>query len=116
MLTKILKWAAIGALLVAILRLPISDYQIFLGIVVCVAGVLIGLQSIQDHRFSWASGFLLMAILFNPVKPLPLSQKMFLWLDWLCLAVFLASLFVLKQKPISSAPSITNPLPPSDAL
>ncbi len=116
MLTKIMKWVAIVALLLAVLRLPMADYRILLGIVVCVSGLLIALQSIHDGRYYWATGFFVMAILFNPVVPFGLSQMVSIGLDWLGLAVFLASLIVLKQKPISSLPSITNPLPPSESL
>jgi hypothetical protein len=116
MLTKIMKWTAIVALLLAVLRLPILDYRIMLGIVVCVSGLLIALQSIHDGRFYWAAGFFVLVILFNPVVPLRLSRMAFIWLDLVCLAVFLASLATLKQKPISSLPSITDPLPPHESL
>jgi hypothetical protein len=116
MLTKIMKWIAIVALLLAVLRLPITDYRVLLGIVVCVSGLLIALQSIYDGRHYWAAGFFVLAILFNPVVPLGLPRLASAGLDWVCLAVFLASLVVLKQTPISSAPSITNPLPPSESL
>ena len=115
MLTKIMKWVSFAVLLLAGLRLALS-YQVLLEFVVCVSGLLVVTQAVRAGKYIWATGFLAIAVLFNPVVPIPLSGKAFLWLDWICLAAFLLSLAALKRQPILSIPSITNRTPGSESL
>ncbi len=116
MLTKIMKWVSIAVLLLAVLRLPAASYQVVLEIVVCVSGLLVVTQAVRAGKYLWAAGFVAIAVLFNPVVPAVLSRKVFLWLDWLCLAAFLLSLAALKRQPRLSMPSITNRTPGSESL
>jgi hypothetical protein len=115
MLTKIMKWVSIAILLLAGLRLA-SSYQVLLQFVVCVSGLLVFTQAFRAGKYIWAAGFLAIAVLFNPVALIPLSGKVSLWLDWVCLAAFLASLAALKMQPTLSIPSITNRTPGSQSL
>jgi uncharacterized protein DUF6804 len=115
MLTKIMKWVSIAVLLLAGLRLALS-YQVLLEFVVCVSGLLVVTQAVRAGKYIWATGFLAIAVAFNPIVPIPLSGKAFLWLDWICLAAFLLSLAALKRQPILSIPSITNRTPGSESL
>lgn len=115
MLTKIMKWVSSAVLLLAGLRLT-SGYQILLGFVICVSGILVLTQAVRDSKYLWAVGFFLITVLFNPVVPVVLSRKTFLWLDWVCLMTFLVSLVALKRQPTLSMPSITNRTPGSESL
>src|SRR5438309_7347943 len=45
-----------------------------------------------------------------------LSRRMFLWLDFTCLAMFLVSLALLKTRTRLSIASITDPTPQSESL
>jgi hypothetical protein len=114
--TKIMKWLSIAALLLAVLRLPIGSHRVVLEIVVCVSALLVVTQAIRADKYYWASGFSVIAVLFNPVVPIALSGNAFLWLDWVCLAAFLVSLVALKRQPTLSVPSITNPMPGTESL
>jgi Family of unknown function (DUF6804) len=115
MLTKIMKWVSIGVLLLAGLRLA-SSYKVLLEFVVCVSGLLVVTQAVRAGKYIWATGFLAIAVLFNPVVPIPLSGKISLWLNWVCIAAFLTSLAALRRQPILSIPSITNRTPGSESL
>ncbi len=116
MFTKIMKWVSIAVLLLAVLRLPTASYQVLLGIVVCVSALLVVTQAVRVGKYFWAAGFVAIAVLFNPVVPVALSRKTFLWLDSVCLMTFLVSLAVLKRQPTLSMPSITNRTPGSEPL
>jgi hypothetical protein len=115
MLTKIMKWVSIAVLLLAGLRLA-KSYQGLLEMVVCVSGLLVVAQAVHAAKYFWAAGFLAIVVLFNPVVPIGLSGKIFLWLNWVCLAAFLVSLAGLKRQPTLSIPSITNRTPGSESL
>jgi uncharacterized protein DUF6804 len=112
--TKIMKWIGITTLLLAVLG--IVSQRAVLEIVVCVSGLLVVTQAIGATKYSWAAGFLAIAVLFNPVVPLPISGNAFLLLEWVCLAAFLVSLAVLRIQPTLSAPSITSRAPRSESL
>jgi len=116
MVTRIMKWVSIAALLLAVLRLPTASYQILLEVVVCVTALLVVTQAVRTGKYFWAAGFIVIAVLFNPVVPVALSRKTSLWLDLVCLAAFLVSLAALKTKPLLSIPGIINPSRPSQSL
>ena len=112
--TKVMKWIAIATLFLAVLG--IMSHRAILEIVVCVSGLLVVAQALRASKYYWATGFLAVAVLFNPIVPLPLSGNAFLLLEWVCLAAFLASLAVLRMQPTLSVLSITNRAPRSEAL
>lgn len=107
MLTKIMKWVSVAVLVLAGLRLATS-YQGLLEMVVCVSALLVVVEAARAAKYFWAAGFLAIVVLFNPVVPVVLSGKIFLWLNWVCLAAFLVSLAALKSQPKLSVPSITS--------
>jgi len=106
-----MKWIAIATLFLAVLGFPIVSHRAVLEIVVCVSGLLVVTQAIRASKYFWAAGFFAIAVLFNPVVPLPL-----LLLDWVCLAAFLVSLAVLRMQPTLSVLSITSRAPRSESL
>ncbi len=116
MFTRIMKWVSIAVLLLAALRLPTGSYQVLFEVAVCMSGLLAATQAVRAGKYFWAAGFLAIAVVFNPVVPIALSRKIFLWLDWVCLAAFLLSLAALKRQPTLSMPSITNRTPGSESL
>lgn len=111
-----MKWMAIATLFLAVLGFPILSHRAILEVVVCVSGLLVVTQAIRASKYSWAAGFLAIAVLFNPVVPLPLSRNAFLLLEWLCLGAFLGSLAVLRMQPALSVLSITSRAPRSELL
>jgi uncharacterized protein DUF6804 len=115
MLTNIMKWVSSTVLLLAGLRLA-TPYQVLLELVVCASALLVLTQAVRVGKYMWATGFLTIAVLFNPIVPMILSRKTLLWLDWVCLMTFMISLWALKRQPILSMPSITNRVPGSESL
>ncbi len=116
MFTKIMKWVSVAVLVLAALWLPGASSQVLLEVVICVSGLLVVRQAVRASKYFWAVGFLAVAALFNPVVPIALSRRTFLWLDWVCVAAFLMSLAVLRRQPVLSMPSITGRTPGSVSL
>ena len=119
LITQVMKWVSIAVLLLAALwRFPASDelVHLVLQFVVCAGALLVAVQAGRGSKYLWAAGFIAIALLFNPVVPIALSRKIFLWLDCVTLAAFLVSLAVLRRQPAFSMPSITNQTRGSESL
>jgi hypothetical protein len=114
--TKIMKWLSIAVLLLMGLGLPVGSYRVGLEIVVCVTALLVVTQAVRAGKYIWATGFSLVAVLFNPVVPIGLSGSASLLLAWVCLTAFLISIGAVKRQPTLSAPSITSQAPRSESL
>lgn len=108
MLTKIMKCISIAGLLVALFWRFSAGYQLALQLVVCGGAVLVAWEAYRSEKQLWAIGFVAIALLFNPFQAWTFSREIFLWLDSLSMATFLASLAVLKPRPILYMPSITS--------
>lgn len=108
MLTKIMQWISIAGLLLAVLWRPSEDYQLLLQFVVCAGAILVAWEGYRSAKHLWAIGFFSIALLFNPIQPAAFSRAMFLWVDLICVGMFLVPLAALKRKPILSMPSITS--------
>jgi hypothetical protein len=109
MLTKMMKWVSIAALLTAFFWRPSASYEILLQFVVCVGAALVVAQAWRAGKYIWGAGFLSIAVLFNPVVPVTLPRGMFLWLDVACLATFLISLAAVRTTPLRSVSGIIHP-------
>lgn len=109
MFTKTMKWISITGLLLALRWPPSTSYQVTLEILICVSALLVVTQAWRAQKYFWAAGFVAIAVLFNPIVPLALARKTFLWLDLVCFAAFLVSLGVLTARPIATVTGIINP-------
>lgn len=117
MLTTIMKWTSLIALLGApLFWRSAGGYAIMLQFVVCLSAMLVALQAARSGKQLWAIAFFGLALLFNPVITVPVSRSVFLWMNVLCLGMFLASLKFLKAAPRLSIPSITYSGPRSQSL
>ena len=114
--TKFMKWIAVATLFLAVLGFPIVSHRAVLEIVICVSALLVATQAIRANKYFWAAGFSTIAVLFNPLVPLPITGNAFVLLEWVCLAAFLVSLAVLKMQPTLSVLSITSRTPRSESL
>jgi len=110
-MTRIMKWLSITMLLLAVLQLPVANHPVLLAIVVCASGLLVVAQAVRAGKYSWAVGFLVIAVLFNPVIPIARSGRDVLWLNGIGLAAFLAAAVAFKARPALTVPSITSRLP-----
>jgi hypothetical protein len=115
-MTKIMKCVSITMLLLAVLRLPVASHPVLLAIVVCVSALLIAAQAVRAEKYSWAVGFLAIAVLFNPVIPIGRSGRDVLWIDGIGLGAFLAAAAAFKARPALTVLSITSRLPRRESL
>jgi Family of unknown function (DUF6804) len=116
MFTKIMKFVCAGVLLLTAFWVATPGVKILLDIVICVGALMVAMQAVARSKHLWAGGFVVIAVLFNPVLPIALSRNVFFVLDVTCLLAFLISLETLKSQPVLSIPSITNRTPGSQSL
>ncbi|MBI4442487.1 MAG: hypothetical protein HY649_03825 [Acidobacteria bacterium] len=111
MLTKIMRCSSISMLLLALFWSFPAGYHLALQFVVCIGALLVAWEAYCFEKHLWAVGFCAIALVFNPFQSMTFSREMFLWMDLLSMATFLASLTVLKAKPKFSMPLITSEAP-----
>jgi hypothetical protein len=111
-----MKVACVGALLLMAFWQASAGAEIVLDILICVGAMTVATQAVAQPKYGWTAGFVLIAVLFNPVVPVVLSRNIFFVLDLACLLAFLTSLEVLKSQRLRSIPSITNRTPGSESL
>ncbi len=121
MLTKIMKWVTMAALLTAALlwrSAANSQFtQFLLGCIVCLGACVVLMQAGRAKKYVWAGGFAVIALLFNPLAPvLPFEGAWGRWLVLLSILPFAVSLAALKAQPLLSIPSITGRNPGSESL
>jgi uncharacterized protein DUF6804 len=116
-LTTIMKWTSLIALTGApFFWRPAGGYAIMLQFVICLSAILVSCQAARSGRQLWVIAFAALVVLFNPLVTVPVSQSVFLWINMLCLTMFLVAVKFLKTAPKLSIPSITYPGPPSQSL
>ena len=118
MLAKIMKWVSIAALLLAAMFWrSAANYQLLLDFAVCMGAIVVAMQAVRAKEYLWATGFVAIALLYNPVVPvLRLSGEWSQLLVFVCTVPFAISLAALKTSPLLSIPSITDRNPGSESL
>ncbi len=111
-----MSFLAVAALLAAAIWSPSAGFRILLELVVCAGAIVIIQQAANSSNYLAGAGFIIIALLFNPLVPVPLSRGMFLWLDVFCIAAFLTSLVAIKTQPRLSIASLTGRTPGSKSL
>jgi Family of unknown function (DUF6804) len=114
--TRLMKIVCVGALMLMALWQASAGVEVLLDILVCVGAMTVATQAVARPKYAWTAGFVLIAILFNPVVPVALSRTMFLVLDLTCLLAFLISLETLKSDRALSIPSIPHRTRGSESL
>jgi len=116
-LTKIIKWTSLSALLGATLFWsPSGNYGVLLRFVVCGSAGLLALEAAKWGKHLWTAAFAALAVLFSPLVAVTFSHAVFPWVAALCCSMFLAALFYLKAAPRLSVVSSTYPAPRSHSL
>jgi len=116
MFTKLMKWFSITALALGLFWGSSAAFRIIEELVVFVAALVVTAQAFRTGKHFWWVAFVALAVLFNPVAPVTFSHRIFLGLDCVSIAIFLASLLFLRWQPIFSMPSITDRTPGSESL
>jgi len=68
-------------LFLAVRGFPIVSHRAVLEIVVCVSALLVVAQAISASKHFLAAGFSTIAVLFNPLVPLPITRNAFVLLE-----------------------------------
>ena len=117
MLTKIVKWSAIAALIGGTFLRSVSlSYGVLSQVVVATAAVIVLVQAATMRRYVWMTLFLLVACLFNPVFPVPFFNYVSSAVSTFAVFLFFFSLELLPPRRRLSIVSITDRMPGSEAL
>ncbi|HTR24771.1 MAG TPA: DUF6804 family protein [Terriglobales bacterium] len=116
MLTKIIKWSAIVALMGGGFWYSVSSFRLLSQFVVAAAAAIVLTQAARMRRYIWMALFLLVACLFNPVVPIPFSSYIFGIVSAFAVLLFFFSVELLQPKRRLSIASITDRVPGSESL
>ena len=116
MLTKIIKWSAIAALMGGGFLGLTSSYALLTQFVVVTAAAVVFTQAAKMRRYVWMTLFLVVVCLFNPVVPIPFSNYIFGIVSIFSVLLFFFSLELLQPKRRLSIASITDRMPGSESL
>src|SRR4029077_1484111 len=106
MLTKVIKWSAIAALIGGAIFRSAPGYALLLRFVVVAASIVVLTQAATVRRYVWMILFLVVAGLFNPVFPVSFSSYISSIVSTFALFLFFFSLELLK--PESRRATITD--------
>jgi hypothetical protein len=97
-----------AALLAAAISDPGAANRPLLSLVIFAGAIVVSVQAMRLNEYVWGVGFLMLALLFNPLLMISLSHAVERWLDLVCLVTFLFSFVVLRATPLPPVPSITR--------
>ena len=101
MISKIIKWVSLPALLIGSLFTPFAaSYQHLLEVVICLGAIIVVQRAVTVKKYFWAAGFVAIAIVFSPLM---LVFKVFLLMGFLCMATFVTLLATWKTQPVPLA-------------
>jgi hypothetical protein len=115
-LTKILKWIAIAALLLALFGHPFAQSRQLLQFAVLGGAAAVFVQAVRAGKYVWIGLIAAVACIFNPIRPISFSPSVFLFMDAATLVLFMVSLQGLETRPRLSIASITDRTPGSESL
>lgn len=116
MLTKVIKWSAIVALIGFTLSRSLPAIELVLQFAIATAAVVVLTQAATMRRYVWMSLFLVVAGLFNPIFPVPFSNYISGLATTFAALLFFFSLQFLQPRPKMSIASITDRMPGSESL
>jgi len=116
MLTRIIKWGAIAALIGSAFSRSVPDLGPVLRFAVVAAAAVVLMQAATMRRYVWMTLFLAVVCLFNPVLPVPFSAYISGIVSAFAVLLFFFSLELLQPKPKLSIASITDRMPGSQSL
>lgn len=115
---RVMKWFSIGTLLLTVLFWgSAKDFRLELDLVVCGAAAVVVAQAFEAKKYYWASGFVAIALMFNPLVPVYRPAGDFaLSIVVFSIVPFVMALIELRPRPLMSIPSITDRNPGSRSL
>jgi hypothetical protein len=109
MYLKIMIAISLAALGLALLVPANEQYKVLLQFLVCASAALIVSHALRAKPdYLWAGTFGSVAVLFNPIIPVPLPSRALFTLELACMVLFLAYYSAFKMKPRKSMVSIAE--------
>ncbi len=109
MYLKIMIAISLAALALALLLPSNEKFNVLLQFLVCASAALIVWQALRAKpQYLWAGTFGSVAVLFNPVIPVPLPTRMLFTLELASMLFFLAYYSAYKMKPRTAMVSIAK--------
>jgi hypothetical protein len=100
-ITRIIKWLSIPAILIASLFARYAAaYELTLNLVVCLGAVGCVRRAVQLKEYSWAAGFVSIAVVFSPLL---LVDKIFFLMGLTCVATFMTLIARFRTHPVPAA-------------
>jgi hypothetical protein len=116
MLTTIMKYVALMALLAGILwHLP-AGQRIYLDFAIAAGAAFVLVQAVYLRKYVWAAAFVAVACAFNPVWPFAFSPVVLVAVGMTSMLLFAVSLYLLRTRPRMTIPSIIEANPGSESL
>ena len=101
MVTKIVKWVSLPALLIgSMFSSSTAAYGFLLDLLICLAAVIVVERAVSEKEYFWAAGFVAVAVVFSPLM---LVVKIFLLMGFTCIGTFAALLAAWKTQPLPAA-------------
>jgi hypothetical protein len=101
MVARIVKWVSIPVLLIgSVFSRYAASYELTVDLAICVGATILVQRAVWLKEYSWAAGFITIAIVFSPLL---LAVKVFSLMGLTCMAVFLALLTALRRQPLPVA-------------
>jgi hypothetical protein len=113
---KVITGTAIAAVLVELFWRSSTGPHALLNWIVWLGAIIVFAQAIRAGRYPWAVVFGALAVLLNPILPVPISASYNLLLNAITFILFIVSLEVLRAKPRLTIASIMDRRPGRDAL
>ena len=101
MVTKIIKWVWLPALLIAVM-LPRSaaSYGLLVDLAICLGAVILVQRAVRLRAYFWAAGFVAIVVVFSPLL---LVIKIFLLTGFTCIATLVTLLGAFRRRPLPAA-------------
>ena len=98
MVTKIIKWVSIPALLIAsMFSRYAASYELPVNLVVCLGTLVFFQRAVWLKEYCWAAGLVAIVVVFSPLS---LVVKIFVLMGVACIATFVALLAAFRTQPV----------------
>ena len=99
--TKIMKWISIPALLIAsMFPRSAASYEFMLDVLICLGAVIFVQRAVRLKQYTWAAGFVAIAVVFSPLF---LAVKIFLLTGLTCILTLVVLLGAFRTQPVPAS-------------
>jgi len=101
MITKIVKWVSLPALLIAsMFSRSAASYELLVDFVICLGAIIFVQRAVRLREYFWAAGLVAIAVVFSPLL---LVVKIFLLMGFTCIATLVTLMAAFRKQPVPAA-------------